>query len=203
MITVIIQAGGQSKRMTRDKALVPFLGTPMIERSLDRFSTISAEIQVIHNQPESLNFLELNCYQDILPGRGALGGLYTALSIARTPLIGLIAVDLPFASPKLIQHLADQVVSNKLDACLPSTVHGLEPMHAVYRVETCLPLVKGVIEKDLWKMTAWHDQAKVGIIPPNDVLKITDCEYTFMNLNTPNDLKQAEDIARQEIEKGC
>ncbi len=189
--------------MARDKALVPFLGLPLIERLKNRFSQTGDELLVISNHPASLNFLDLPVYQDILPDRGALGGLYTALSIASHPLVGLIAVDLPFASPALIQRLAERVNENDLDLCLPTTDRGLEPMHAVYRVESCLPLVKEAIDNDLWRMNAWHEKAKLGIMEPGDVFQITQCEYTFLNLNTPKDLEKAEKLAQEENGASC
>jgi molybdopterin-guanine dinucleotide biosynthesis protein A len=95
------------------------------------------------------------------------------------------------------------VEKHNLDACLPATRHGLEPMHAVYRVETCLPLVKAAIDRDLWRMNAWHDQAKLKVVAPDEVFQVTGCEHTFLNLNTPEDLEKAEEIARDLQGTGC
>ena len=203
MITIVLQAGGQSKRMARDKALIPFLGKPLIERLIERFSASGNELVIISNNPEAFHAFKLPVHTDLIPDRGALGGLYTALSVVDTPLVGLVAVDMPFASPELIQYLADKVTNNNLDACLPSSQHGLEPLHAVYRVSSCLPFVKQAIDQDLWRMKSWHDWANLKVLNADDVQNITGCKFTFLNLNTPEDVVEAEALALDERGVGC
>ena len=160
MISVILQAGGKSTRMGKDKATLPFLNKPLIFRLRDRFQEIGSELLVITNNQAGYEELDIPIYKDLIPDRGALGGLYTALSIASQPLVGLIAADMPFADPDLLTFQLEVIKNEDWDAVLPSTTMGLEPFHAVYKVETCLPLVKKAIDKDLWKMISWHDHAK-------------------------------------------
>ncbi len=59
MLTVIIQAGGESRRMGQEKALVPFLGRPLISRVIDRLAPIADEMVITTNHPEAFGFLEL------------------------------------------------------------------------------------------------------------------------------------------------
>ncbi|MDD2695858.1 MAG: NTP transferase domain-containing protein, partial [Anaerolineales bacterium] len=75
MLTLVIQAGGESRRMGTDKALVPFLGVPLIERVIARLAGLGDELVVTANQPEAYRYLNLPIFSDLLPGRGALGGL--------------------------------------------------------------------------------------------------------------------------------
>ncbi len=196
MITIVLQAGGQSSRMGKDKAFLPFLGFPLIERLMDRFQHLNAEILVISNNAPLYQDLGLPVYGDVRPGRGALGGLLTALSVANTPLIGLVAVDMPFASPKLIKFMADSVQGSNWDGIIPSTSNGIEPLHAVYRRETCLALVDQAIDQDLWRMKAWHKKANLKILDPVETLEVTGSEHTFLNLNTPEEFSAAEEMAR-------
>ncbi len=86
MLTVAIQAGGESRRMGQDKALLPFLGQPLIVRVIERLKLLADEILVTTNHPQAYQFLGLPLYPDQQPGRGALGGLYTALNAASHPL---------------------------------------------------------------------------------------------------------------------
>ena len=72
MFSIVIQAGGQSSRMGQDKALLPFLGEPLIQRVLDRVRPIADEILVTTNQPDSYQFLDVPLYTDVTPGRGAV-----------------------------------------------------------------------------------------------------------------------------------
>ena len=101
MLTLAIQAGGESRRMGSDKALLLFLGQPMILRVLNRLARIADEVLITSNQPENYRFLGLSPIPDLLPGFGALGGLFTALSAAGHPYVAVVACDMPFASPEL------------------------------------------------------------------------------------------------------
>jgi len=197
MITVVLQAGGASKRMGKDKAFLPFLGVPLINRLMDRFQQLNAEMLVISNNPTAFQDIDLPVFEDVRPGRGALGGLLTALTAATTPLVGLVAVDMPFASPQLINFMADKALGGNWDGIIPSTQYGLEPLHAVYRKESCLPLVEKAIEQDLWRMKAWHPQANLNVLDPEKTREISGSDHTFLNLNTNEEFRTAEEIAKK------
>ncbi len=196
MISIILQAGGKSSRMGKDKATIPFLGVPLIYRLRDRFDGLGTELLVITNDVRGYEKLGVPLFEDVIPERGALGGLYTALSIASQPLIGLIAADMPFANPNLIKYQMKIIQESGFDAVIPATKHGIEPFHSVYRVETCFPLVKEAIENDLWKMISWHDGARIKILDPEVTREITGSDHNFLNLNTPEEFQAAEEIAK-------
>jgi len=192
MLTIVLQAGGKSSRMGKDKALLPFLGKPLIEILKTRFSDMADELLVITNNPDAYLSLGIPVYKDIIPERGALGGLYTALAVAKYSAVGLIAADLPFANQGLLQGLFNKLKDSSAAAVIPCSDHGLEPLHAVYDRDKCLPLVLNAIEQNLWKMSSWHDQANILTLSQEETRKLTKSEHTFWNLNTPEDLKQAE-----------
>ena len=91
MYSIAIQAGGESRRMGRDKGLMPFLGRPLIQRVLERLTPIADEVLVTTNSPDEYRFLNLPLFPDLKPGRGALGGLYTALSSAACEAVAVVA----------------------------------------------------------------------------------------------------------------
>jgi len=177
-----------------------FNGKPLIKRIHDRFSDIGQETILITNSEKGYTDFDLPIFQDIIPDRGALGGLYTALSFSQEPYVGLIAADLPFASPRLILKLLEFAQNLHADAALPSTEFGLEPMHAVYKRETCLPLVKNALDQNQWKMIAWHDLAKVRVLDPEETRRAAGTDYTFENVNTPKDFRDAEKLAAENPE---
>ena len=195
MLTIVLQAGGKSTRMGTDKSLMPFLGVPLIERLRDRFTDLESEIRVICNDCSGYEYLGLPLHRDVLPDRGALGGLLTALTVAETPYMGLIAADMPFASPPLMVHLLEQIRISGADAVLPSTSQGMEPLHGLYRVSTCLSIVQNAVGRDLWRMNSWHDQARVEILDPLETIEAAGVEHTFLNLNTADEFSAAEKLA--------
>jgi len=201
MLTVCIQAGGASSRMGEDKALKPFLGRPLIQRVVDRLSPIADEIIVTTNRPKDYAFLGLRLFPDLKPDRGALGGLYTAIASAAHPIVAVVACDMPFASPMLFEAMSKLLVEKEADVVIPKSDEYYEPLHAVYRRETCLPAIEAAIDADQWKVIAWFPQVNVYELSPDDVNQYDPQGLAFWNVNTPEEFAKAEKIAKQNIEE--
>jgi len=196
MLTVCVQAGGSSSRMGEDKALKPFLGRPLIQRVIERLSPIADEIIVTTNRPDDYQFLEVRLAPDLKPGRGALGGLYTAIASAAHPIVAVVACDMPFASATLIEAMTSLLVENEADVVIAKSEEGYEPIHAVYRRETCLPAIESAIAADQWKVIAWFPQVKVHTLTLEDVKRFDPSGLAFWNVNTPEEFSKAEQLAR-------
>ena len=206
MLTVCIQAGGQSSRMGEDKALKTFLGRPLIQRVIERLSPIADELIVTTNRPDDYAFLNLHLTlrADLKPGRGALGGLYTAIASAAYPIVAVIACDMPFASAKLIEAAGRLLVEEEADVVIARVApragragkseEGYEPLHAVYRRETCLPAIEAAIDADQWKVIAWFPQVKVRVLSPEEIKRYDPLGLAFWNVNTPEEFAEAERI---------
>ena len=195
MLTICIQAGGQSSRMGEDKALKPFLGRPLIQRVVERLSPIADELIVTTNRPDEYAFLDLRLVSDLKPGRGALGGLYTAIASAAHPIVAVVACDMPFASAALIEAASRLLVEEEADVVIAKSEEGYEPLHAVYRRETCLPAIEAAIDADQWKVIAWFPQVKVRVLTPEEIKRYDTLGLAFWNVNTPEEFAEAEKIA--------
>jgi molybdopterin-guanine dinucleotide biosynthesis protein A len=191
MLTIVIQAGGESRRMGEDKARLNFRGQPLIVRVMERVARLADEILVTTNQPEAYSFLHIPCVPDLLPGHGALGGLFTALSAAQNPLVAVIACDMPFVSPELLAFQRDVLLTTSTDAAIPRMPEGLEPFHAIYRKETCLPLVQAALEKGLRRVDSWLAQANIYYLTSEEIARHDPHGLVFLNVNTPEDLAAA------------
>lgn len=195
MLSVVIQAGGQSTRMGEDKALKPFLGHPLIQRVVDRLAPIADEILVTTNRPDDYAFLGHRLVPDLVAGRGALGGLYTALASARGDMVAVVACDMPFANAMLIEAAARLLAQDDADVVIARTEEGHEPFHAVYRPATCVPAIQSAIEADKWKVIAWFPSVKVRELSPDEVRGFDPSGLCFWNVNTPEDFAEAERLA--------
>ena len=216
MLTVCIQAGGQSSRMGEDKALKTFLGRPLIQRVVERLSPIADEIIVTTNRPDDYHFLgtstrpigqsvrRLRLVPDLKPGRGALGGLYTAIASASQPIVAVVACDMPFASASLLEAASRLLVEEGADVVIPSAApqasksEGYEPLHAVYRRATCLPAIEAAIEADQWKVIAWFPQVKIRPLTADEIKQHDPSGLAFWNVNTPEEFAKAEELAQTE-----
>jgi molybdopterin-guanine dinucleotide biosynthesis protein A len=197
MLTLVIQAGGESRRIGRDKALLPFLGQPLILRPLNRLARLADEVLVTSNQPENYRFLGLSPIPDLLRGAGALGGLYTALSVAGHPYVAVVACDMPFASPELFAYELVTLREAAVDIAIPRSMAGIEPFHAVYRRETCLPHIWSALEAGRRRVDAWFDQVSVRYLEPEEIQPYDPEGLAFLNINTLEELDAAEVLARK------
>jgi molybdopterin-guanine dinucleotide biosynthesis protein A len=205
MLTVCIQAGGASSRMGEDKALKPFLNRPLIQRVIERLAPIADELIVTTNHPADYAFLNVRLIPDLKPGRGALGGLYTAISSAAQPLVAVIACDMPFANSKLIETMRKNMIEEEADVVIARVTsqeeekgkrsEGYEPLHALYRRETCLPAIESAINADQWKVIAWFPQVKVRVLTTEEIKSADPDGLAFWNVNTPEEFAKAESIA--------
>ncbi|MGC8856820.1 MAG: molybdenum cofactor guanylyltransferase [Anaerolineae bacterium] len=196
MLTVSIQAGGQSSRMGEDKALKPFLGRPLIQRLVDRLAPIADEILITTNRPADYAFLGLRLVPDLVAGRGALGGLYTAIASARGDFVAVVACDMPFASASLFAAASRLLVQEEADVVIAKTDEGYEPFHAVYRRATCVPAIEASLAADQWKVIAWFPQVKVRTLSAQEIKQFDPPGLAFLNVNTPEEFTAAERLAR-------
>ncbi len=195
-LTIVIQAGGTSQRMGYEKGLASFLGAPLITRVVQRVQPIADELLITTNRPNHYGFLDLPLIPDLIPGKGALGGLYTALSAAAHPLVAIVACDMPFISAALISAERAWLEQAPFDVAIPRTPAGNEPFHAVYRRETCLPLIRAALEQEAQRVDAWFRQARLRFIEPSETRRFDPKGLAFTNINTPEELSQVEALAK-------
>ena len=148
-LSVVIQAGGESRRMGQSKALVPFGGRPLIQHMVERLLPVADELIVTTNEAHRLQFLyqefpdaRLRLVPDLLDRRGSLPGMLTALSAATHPYVAVIACDMVFASPRLVAAESIEALETGADIVVPVNAHGFEPFHALYARENCLAAVQ-------------------------------------------------------------
>ncbi len=207
-VSVVIQAGGESKRMGRSKATVPFRGRPLICRLVERLAPVADELIITTNEPENLAFLhrefpelriQLVC--DAFNERGALPGLYTALQAARNPYVAAVACDMVFASPSLVVAEALEMTKSGADVVVPVNKHGFEPFHAVYRRMGCLPAVRQALERGEKRAQVFFESVNVREFPQEKVLEAEPMGGCFINANTPEELAALEQVVAAQEEK--
>ena len=195
-ISLVIQSGGNSRRMGEDKGRKLFIGRPLIQRVVDRVSPVAGEVLVTTNQPENYAFLNLRLIPDLVPGCGALGGIYTALASASYPVVAVVACDMPFASAALLNAAISVLCREEMDVVIPRSTAGLEPLHAVYRRLTCLPVVKAAIDANQLKIIDWFSSVRVHELSLEEVAAADPSGLVFRNVNTPEEFYEAEFLAQ-------
>lgn len=199
MISVVIQAGGESSRMGRDKGLVPLAGRPMIEHILTRVDGLGGELLITTNDPDDYEYLGIPLASDEVPGAGALPGLYTALSASKGNTVLLIACDMPFVNRLLLEYLLS--LAHEGDVIVPRWNGMYQTMHAVYARKRTLQAVEAALESGERRMISFYPQVKVRPVTPEEIAEYDPRGRSFFNVNTPEDLAEAERFLRQSREK--
>lgn len=198
-LTVVIQAGGESRRMGRSKATVPFLGEPLLMRGVNRLLPIADEFIVTTNEPENLRFLDdlvdlgkIRLVEDSFEQRGALRGIYTAVHAASMDYVALVACDMVFPSRNLIAAELEALMSSGKDVAVPRTSYGYEPFHGVYRRSACLPAIREAVEAGEVKADSFFGEVEVVEFDGKMVAEAEPRGGCFVNVNTPEELAEAE-----------
>ena len=197
MLTVAILAGGNSRRMGQDKAIMPFRGEALLRRVLETLTCLAEEEIVIGPGSQEYLSLDARIAPDLYPGRGSLGGLYTALFTASQVAVAIVACDMPFVSSELLAYQRDILFSENFDIVLPSSERGLEPLHAIYRRDTCLPIVREALAAGEQRLISWFQHVKVRILTPEEIKPFNPRGVVFVNVNTPDEFRQAEKFAEE------
>jgi molybdopterin-guanine dinucleotide biosynthesis protein A len=192
-VTGVIQAGGGSTRMGgQPKALMELGGRRIIERVLAALRPVVDEVLIVTNTPELYAFLELPMVADVYPDHGSLGGIYSGLKAAGGQAAFTVACDMPFLRPEIVELVARR--SGEGDVVIPRVGDQLETMHAAYG-KACLPHIEERLTSRRLKITGFFQSVRVIEIAEEEIARLCDPRLVFMNVNTPEELRRARELA--------
>ncbi len=188
-ICAVILAGGRSRRMGSNKALLDFGGRPMISVMIERVRPLTDRIIISSNDESIYRFLNIPVVPDLFPECGPLGGFHAAMLSTACSLYLMLACDLPNLRASMLSKLVALV--DGFDAAIPRTGEGFfHPLCAVYR-RTCLPSIEKALQQGSTKVieTFLNDTLKVRWVGPEEG---TFQESDLANINTPEDLRRLQ-----------
>ncbi len=195
-VSAIVLAGGLSRRLGRDKAIEPFGGEPLIARVIGRLSKLTNETIVVVNSEARGEELPLpdtaRIAVDIYPDSGSLGGIFSGLAAAANDWGFVVACDMPFLNEELISHML--TLREDCDAVVPVLSGYPEPTHAAYS-KACLPHIERRLKANRLKIAGFFDNVRVRTVTADEVDAFDAQRLSFFNVNTPEDLKRAIDLA--------
>jgi molybdopterin-guanine dinucleotide biosynthesis protein A len=185
-VCAVILAGGQSRRMGSNKALLEIGGKPLISILVERILPVTDRILISSNDVSSYQFLDFPVIPDYFTGHGPLAGFHSTMTRNVCSLYIMLACDLPDLKTPLLQQLV--AMAQGFDAAIPRTLDGLaHPLCAIYR-RTCLPSVEHALRRGANKVIDpfLEDSLAVRWISPEEG-KFEDADLA--NINTPEDLR--------------
>jgi molybdopterin-guanine dinucleotide biosynthesis protein A len=188
----IVLAGGGSRRLGQNKALVTVGERTLVEIVLERLGRVCKDLILSTNDPDKFAFLGVRVVPDVYAGRGVLGGLYSGLKSAKYPHAVAVACDMPFLSPSLLRFMILHIAGH--DVVVPRLSAGLEPLHAIY-ARTCLEPMREALEGGQLRVVDFWDRVKVRYIEEREIEILDPDKLSFFNINTPEDLATARQLA--------
>jgi molybdopterin-guanine dinucleotide biosynthesis protein A len=192
-ITGVIQAGGKSARMGgQPKALMEIGGRRIIDRVVGVVRAVTEDLLIVSNTPALYASLGIAVVPDVFPEHGSLGGIYSGLLAAAGEAAFTVACDMPFLMPEVARLVTLRAAS--ADVVLPRTGEQLETLHACY-AKTCLGPIESRLRENRLKIAGFFDEVRVLEIPETEVARFRDPAIVFMNVNTPDELARARELA--------
>jgi molybdenum cofactor guanylyltransferase len=192
-----IIAGGPATRLAG--AAKPFLtvgGRTIAERQLALLRAGGfARVFVVANDPAPWAALAVDVVPDRIVGQGPMGGIQAALAASGDcEAVVCVAGDLPFVAPALLAALRDRAPG--ADAVAPRAAGGIEPLCARY-ARGLLPAVEARVRAGELAVHAMLEGLAVAWIEGAELAALDPDGRSFFNINTPEDLRRAEELAGQ------
>jgi len=181
----IILSGGKSVRMGQNKAFIEIDGISIINRIVTLFNELFQEIIIVTNEKELFYSFDSKIYSDLIPNKGALGGLYTGIFFSSFPFSFCVACDMPFINKSIVHYLIQNL--KEYDVIVPQTKDGLQPLHAIYS-KNCLRPIKNMIEQGKYKILDFYHLVRVKIVDEEHFIQLDPKRESFLNINTPDEL---------------
>lgn len=194
--TGVVLAGGQSRRMGQDKALLLLdTQTTFLQATVHALATLASEVLIVSSHPAH-QMTGVRRIPDVYPGKGSLGGIYSGLLAASTDYIFVAGCDMPFVQPALVRYLVS--LAPGYDVVIPRLGDELEPLHAIYG-RGCLQAMANLIAQDALRIVTFLPQVRVRYVEPEEVERFDPAHLSFFNANTPADLAQARRLFAQRL----
>lgn len=188
-LSAFILAGGKSTRMGADKAFVMLDGRTLLARMLELARSVTSDVRIVGDSAKFASFAPV--VEDIFSGCGPLGGIHAALHASRSELNLIVAVDVPFVTPALLQLLIKRASSSDVAATVPCAGGGWQPLCAVYRREFADPAEKA-LRAGRYKIDALFGDVRMGAVSEGELEAGGFPASLFRNLNTPEELATAK-----------
>jgi molybdopterin-guanine dinucleotide biosynthesis protein A len=186
-LTAVLLAGGESRRMGRDKAAIEFEGQALWHRQLEVLRAVGSQ-KIFVSARTSPSWLpdDAELLLDDPPSRGPLSGLTKALSAMRTTHLLALAVDMPFMTTEQLDVLCELAAERR--GVVPVIGERAEPLAAIYPEEAAVDFATALVGSDfslqrVIRKLAVQEKVRLSAVPPQD-------EHFYRSMNKPADFKE-------------
>ena len=182
--SALLLAGGESRRMGRDKATIEFDGRPLWKRQMELLRALGPGKMFVSARtkpawlPDDVELL-----LDDPPSRGPISGITKALGAISTTHLVVIAVDMPFMTAAELRRLLERATEGR--GVVPMIGDRAEPLAAIYPATAAIDFQTALGESD------WSIQSVVRKLADGEKIKLWAVHDSslYRSLNEPSDVK--------------
>ncbi|MCP3103058.1 molybdenum cofactor guanylyltransferase [Myxococcus sp. K15C18031901] len=184
-VTLAVIAGGQGRRLSGvPKGLLEVEGRPVVARLLDLARPLG-DVLLVANVPAPYARFGLRTVADVVPEKGAPGGVHAALVSSRTPWVVTVACDMPFVSFEALRVLLD-ARGDAVDSVCFEVAGRVEPLLAVHRASLA-PAWEARLREDP-SLRQLLSLGRARVLPEAALRAVDPTLRSLTNVNTPEDL---------------
>ena len=192
-----VLAGGKSSRMGVDKATLKFCGWPMVEIAVEKLRGFCAEVGIAGNREDLARFAPVVGESRVDAGPAA--GIEAGLKAARQEWVLFVPVDVPLMPGELLRRWAEQVL--EMDGIAASHLYYGRDQPAFCMLQRdCADRFSAALDKGERRLAVLLHEATEGFHWVHDLDELHGEDYPaieasrwwFMNVNTPQELAEAE-----------
>jgi len=184
-------AGGGSRRLGRDKALLTLAGETLLARAVRTLAQVTDEQFVVGPETRAAA-TAARIVPDLRPGCGPLGGIYSALLATTAAHVLVVACDMPFLNAELLSYLL--LLREDWDVVLPRVACREQQLHAVYAASCREPIRRRLEAGDL-RVDCFFDEMRVRLVEAGELRRFDPELRSFYNVNTVEDWAGAQSLS--------
>jgi molybdopterin-guanine dinucleotide biosynthesis protein A len=182
----IVLAGGKSRRMGRDKALLPFQGTTLLNHVVGIVRQVSEPVLVVAEAADKYDVPSgVRVILDRYPGAGPLGGLITGLRELGEGRHLAVACDMPTLRPDVLHFILTRC--DGYDAAVPVVDGRMQPLCTAYDF-SCADKLEELFCEGARSLLETLASLHCRVIEESELRPLDPTLSTFSNWNTPDDL---------------
>jgi molybdenum cofactor guanylyltransferase len=186
LLSAVLLAGGNSKRMGRNKAFLKLEGRKLLDIVFEKMQSLFSEVIVVTDCLEEFKYLPAKLTMDLFNEgeKSALRGIHAGLTASSYPSSFIIGCDMPFLSLPLIRYMSR--FATQFDVVVPRERGYYQPLFAFYKKET-LDIILDRLQKNKLKITDLYSSLKIKEVDEETVKFFDPCLLSFFNINTKED----------------
>jgi molybdopterin-guanine dinucleotide biosynthesis protein A len=193
-MTGVILAGGEGKRLGRDKTEIVIEGALLIEGIVSKLRKSFEEILLITSKKKlqhcssRFSHLDIKIYADIFDGTGSIAGVHSGLYHSSHSHAFFVGCDMPFLNLSLIDYFKQ--ITDENDVVVAQCEAGFEPLHTIYS-KRCMTYLEKLIQSKNLRIYDFYDEVKIRIVREDERERYDPLKICFFNINTEETLHEA------------